>query len=144
MHLPRQLAVAREELGIVVDVLRQRRYSPFSLPPRLARFIGKADREHAISSPRKALVLDAVWLVGTDPEPALTVGFVVLEIAFEPFDMRLTFKGEHVGGDAIEEPAVMADDHGTTGKIFERRFQRPQRFDVQIIGWFVKQEQIGA
>jgi hypothetical protein len=33
--------------------------------------------------------------------------FVVLEVALEPFDMAVALEGEHVGGDAIEKPAVV-------------------------------------
>jgi len=29
----------------------------------------------------------------------------------------LTFEGEHVGGDAIEKPAVVADDHGAAAEV---------------------------
>ena len=55
-------------------------------------------------------------LVGRGAEAALAVGFVVLVVAFEPLDLALALEGEHVGGDAIEEPPVVADDHRTAGK----------------------------
>ena len=47
-----------------------------------------------------------------DPEAALLVLLVVGEIAFE---------GQHVGGDAVEEEPVVADDDGAAGEV-ERRF----------------------
>ena len=78
------------------------------------------------------------------PEPALLVFFVVLEVAFEPFDMAVAFEGEDVGGDAVEEPAVVADDHGAAGEILQRLFQRAQRIDVEIVGRFVEQQHVGA
>ena len=58
--------------------------------------------------------------------------------------MAVALEGEHVGGDAVEEPAVVADDDGATGKILQRLFQRAQRIDVEIVGRFVEQQQIGA
>jgi hypothetical protein len=65
-----------------------------------------------------------MWLVSANPKPALAVGFIVLKIAFKPFDMGFAFEGEHVGCDTIEKPAVMADDHGAAGKILECSFER--------------------
>src|ERR1035437_7106246 len=38
----------------------------------------------------------------------------------------------------------MADDDNAAGKILQRVFQRPQGVNIQIIGWFIKQEHIGA
>jgi hypothetical protein len=85
-----------------------------------------------------------VRLIGVDAETPLPVRFIVLVIALEPFDMAVAFEGEHVGRDAVEEPAIVADDHGAAGEILERRFQRAQRFDVEIVGRFVEQQQVGA
>ena len=45
-----------------------------------------------------------------DAKAPLLVFLVIGEIALEPFDMAVVFEGEHVGGDAIEEEAVVADD----------------------------------
>jgi hypothetical protein len=67
-------------------------------------------------------------------QPAHLVFFIVLEIAFEPFDVAIALKGEDVGGDAVEEPAVVADDHGAAGEILQRLFERAQRVDVEIVG----------
>src|SRR5215475_13381982 len=68
-----------------------------------------------IRSPRQLLVLHAVRNDAVLAEPAHLVLFIVLEIAFEPFDMAVAFKSEHVGRDAVEEPAVVADDDGAAG-----------------------------
>ena len=43
-------------------------------------------------------------------QPAHLVGLVILEVALEPFDVAVALEGEDVGGDAVEEPAVVADD----------------------------------
>src|SRR5262245_26339146 len=77
-------------------------------------------------------------------EPPHLVFLVVLEIAFEPFDMAVAFEGEDVGGDAVEEPAVVADDHGAAGEILERLLERAQRIDVEIVGRLVEQQYVGA
>src|SRR5690349_17636565 len=51
------------------------------------------------------------------------VFFIGLEIPLEPFDMAVAFEGEDVGGEAVEEEAVVADDHGAAGEILDRLFQ---------------------
>ena len=94
--------------------------------------------------PRQLLVLQPVRDDRILPQPSHLVLFVILEIAFEPFDMAVVLEGQHVGGDAVEEPAVMADDHGAAGKILQRLFQRAQRIDVEIVGGFVEQQHVGA
>src|SRR5712664_93788 len=96
------------------------------------------------SSPRQLLVLHAMRDDGILPQPAHLVFFIILEIAFEPFDMAVAFEGKDVGGDTVEEPAVMADDHGAAGEILQRLFQRAQRVDVEIVGRLVEQQHIGA
>ena len=47
------------------------------------------------------------------------VGFVVGVGTFEEEDVAIAFEGEDVGADAVEEPAVVRDDHGTDG--FKRK-----------------------
>src|SRR6185437_3738006 len=93
--------------------------------------------------PRQLLVLDPVRNDGVLAEPAHLVPFIVLEIALEPFDMAVAFEGQDVGGDAVEEPAVMADDDSAAGKILQRLFQRAQRIDVEVVGRFVEQQHVG-
>src|SRR5438552_5447705 len=77
---------------------------------------------------RELLVFDALRHHRILAEAALLVFLVILEIAFEPFDMAVALEGEHVGGEAVEEHAVMADDDGTAGEILERLFKCRQRF----------------
>ena len=62
------------------------------------------------------LVAQAVRLVGVDAETLVAVGLVVAEVALPPSGFGLPLEGEHVGGDAVEEPAVVADDHGAAGE----------------------------
>jgi hypothetical protein len=49
-----------------------------------------------------------------------------------------------VGGDAVQKPAVMADDHGAAAEVFQGLFQRPHGVDVQVVGGFVQQQHIGS
>src|SRR6202162_5062298 len=95
-------------------------------------------------SPRELLVLDPVRDRRIRPQAAHLVGLVVLEVAFEPLDVALPFEGEHVGRDAVEEPAIVADDDGAAGKILQRLLERAQRIDVEVVGGLVEEEQIGA
>src|SRR5437899_2921537 len=57
-------------------------------------------------------------------QAAKLVLLVFLEVAFEPFDMRVALEGEHVRGHTVEEHAVVADDDSAAGIGFERVFQR--------------------
>ncbi len=69
--------------------------------PALAR------TRHRTDLTRQFAVLDAVRLIGVRAEAAMAIGFVVLVVAFEPHHLRVAFKRHDVGGDAVEEPAVM-------------------------------------
>src|SRR5271169_5571016 len=95
-------------------------------------------------SPCQLLVLHPMRYDGILAQPPHLVLFVILEIAFEPFDMAVAFEGQHVGGNAVEEPAVVADDHGAAGEILQRLFERAQGIDIEIVGGLVEQKQIGA
>src|SRR5579883_2783957 len=70
-------------------------------------------------SPREFLVLDPMWDGGIRAEPAHLVGLIVLEVALEPLDVAVALEGEHVGRDAIEKPAIVADDDGAAGEVLE-------------------------
>src|SRR5262249_30690139 len=50
----------------------------------------------------------------------------------------------NVGGDAVEEPAVVADDDGAAAEVQKRFLQGPQGVHVEIVGRLVKQEQVAA
>src|SRR5947209_7517969 len=95
-------------------------------------------------SPRQLLVLHAMRDRGVLAEATQLVFLVVLEVALKPLDMAVALESEHVSGDAVEEPAVVADDHGAARKILQRLFERAQGVDVEIVGRLVEQEYIGA
>ena len=65
------------------------------------------------------------------------VFFVGLVVAFEPDDF-VAFEGEDVGGDAVEEPAVVADDDGAAAEVDEPFFEGAKGADVEVVGRFVE------
>src|SRR5438067_2482586 len=77
-------------------------------------------------------------------QAAHLVLLILLEIALEPLDMAVALESQDVGRDAIEEPAIVADDHGATGEILQRLLKRAQRVDVEVVGGLVEQEDVGA
>ena len=81
-------------------------------------------------------------LVRLGAEPALAVGFVVLVVALEPHHLAVALERQHVRGDAVEEPAVVADDDGAAGERQQRLFERAQRVDVEVVGRLVEQQQV--
>lgn len=64
--------------------------------------------------------------------------------AFEEDHLRIAFKREDVGGDAVEEPAVVRDDHRTAGEILQTFFQRTQRIHVDVVRGLVEQQYVAA
>src|SRR6516164_9207040 len=81
---------------------------------------------------------------GIGAEPAHLVLLVLLEVAREPLDVAVALERQNVRGDAVEEPAIVADDDGAAGKILERLLERAQRIDVEIVRGLVEQQHIGA
>ena len=78
------------------------------------------------------------------PQPLFLVLFIVLEVALEPLHVGFAFEGEDVGADAVEEEAVVADDHGATGEVDEGVFERSERFDVEVVGRLIKEKDVAA
>ena len=56
-------------------------------------------------------------------EAGLAVLFVLGVAAFEEIDARVALECEDMGGDAVEEPAVVADHHGAAGKSVKAVFE---------------------
>ena len=75
---------------------------------------------------------------------APAVRFVVFVVSFEPDRPALALEGQHVGGDAVEEPAVVADHHRASGEGDERVLERAERVHVEVVGRFVEQQHVGA
>src|SRR5262245_60635509 len=96
------------------------------------------------SASGEVLVFDALRQDRVLAEAALLVLLVILEIALEPLDVAVALEGQNVGGNAIEEEAVVADDDGAAGEILERRFERGQRLDIEIVGRLIEKDQVRA
>jgi len=75
--------------------------------------------------PRQFPVLYPMRLVSRGPEATMAVGFVILVIPLEPHDLALSLEREHVRGDAVEEPAIVADDDNTARELQQGLFERP-------------------
>ena len=44
--------------------------------------------------------------------------------------------------DTVEEPTVVTDDHGTSGKVFQTFFESTERVHINVVGGFVQQQHI--
>src|SRR3972149_533764 len=88
-------------------------------------------------------VLNAVGLICGSAESGLSVCLIFRVVSLEPDHLTVTLKCKHMCCDAVEEPAVMADDYGTACKIFQRFFQCTHGVYIQVIGRFIKQKDIG-
>src|SRR5919206_125099 len=75
---------------------------------------------------------------------APAVRFVGLVVALEPDGLGLALERQDVRGDAVEKPAVVADDDGAAGEGEERLFQRPQRVHVEVVRGLVEQQEVAA
>ena len=72
------------------------------------------------------------------------VRFIFLIVAVEERPLGIAFRREDVGRDAVEEPAVVGDDHHAAGEFEQRIFQRAQGFHVQVVGGFIEQQHVAA
>src|SRR5690606_1448437 len=62
-------------------------------------------------------VLDAAWLLRIVAQATAVVLLIGLVVALEPHHLAVALEGEHVRGDAIQEPAIVADDDGAAGEV---------------------------
>src|SRR5690606_25154341 len=70
------------------------------------------------STPHQRAVLDALRH-DVAAQALLAVLLVIAETALEPVDLAVALEGEDVGADAVHEPAVVADDHGTSAVVLD-------------------------
>src|SRR5438477_5374424 len=90
------------------------------------------------SAARQLTVLDSVRLRGGVAQACALVFFVVGEVALEPKNFTVALKREDVRTDAVEEPAVVADDDGAACEILKRFFQCAHRVHVEVVGRLVQ------
>ena len=89
------------------------------------------------------MVFDPVGLVCLHAETSFSVFIVFRVVAVKQDNPTVPFEGQDMGGDSIQKPAVMADDNDATGNIFYGLFESPHNIDVEIVGRFIKEEDVG-
>jgi hypothetical protein len=94
------------------------------------------------SCSRQLPVLDPMRALGGGTKPILSIGFVFRIVAVKPNHLAVTFEREDMGRDPVEKPTIMRDHHHATGKVFQRFFERAQRVHIQIVGWFIEQQNV--
>src|SRR6266545_4786629 len=82
--------------------------------PRTGLYKNVGSRPHLV---HQFLVTDTVRLIGRHAFPALEVGGVLLIVPLVPDHLTVPLEGQDVGGDAIQEPAVMADHDCAAGEL---------------------------
>src|SRR5262249_3351124 len=87
-------------------------------------------------------ILDAMRMLRLGTQTPLAVRFVILVVPLEPDDLAVALEREHVRRDAIEEPAVVADDDRAAGEVEQRLLERAERVDVEIVGRLVEQQEV--
>src|ERR1051325_11221008 len=71
---------------------------------------------------REFSILDAMRTIRLDAKAFFALGFVVGIIALEPDHLAVAFERQDMRGHAVEEPAVVADDHSAAGEVFQGFF----------------------
>src|SRR5215831_18534055 len=85
-------------------------------------------------------IADSVRLIGLLAQTLLAIRFVVAVVPLEPDHLAVAFKGEDVSGDPVEEPTVVAADHGAAGKVLKPLLESPQSIHVQIVRRLVQDD----
>jgi len=86
------------------------------------------------------LVLEAFGLVRAQ---SLAAVLLVLGVgALEEIYLGVALECEDVGGDAVQEPAVVGDDHGTAREVLDAFLQGADGVHVHVVGRLVEQEDI--
>src|SRR5215210_2536045 len=96
------------------------------------------------SRPRQLLVGDPVGSVCLRTQTRPSVLLICLEVALEPVDLGVALEREHVRGHAVEEPAVVRDDHRAAGEREQRLLEGTQCVHVEVVGGLVEQQQVAA
>ena len=69
---------------------------------------------------------------------------VVAEVTLEPAHLAVALEGQNVGGDAVEEPTIVGDDHRTTGEVLQACLEGAERIDIEVVGWLIQQQHVAA
>ena len=88
--------------------------------------------------------LQAVRLIRVLTEALLAIFLVFRIVPVKEHNRRIAFKRHNVRSDAIEEPAVVADDQYAARDIFQTVFEGTHGVYVNIVRRFVKQDDVGT
>src|SRR5882762_9304781 len=97
-----------------------------------------------VASSCQGLVAYSMRLSGVLALALLVILNILLIVAFEPDNLGVALEGEDMCCNAIEEPAIVRNDHGAARERHQGVLEGAQRFDVQIVGRFVEQQDVAA
>ena len=83
-------------------------------------------------------------LIRLGAESPAPIGFVFLVIALVPDHAAVSLERQHVGRNAVEEPAIVGDDNRAARKIEQGFFQCAECIDVKIIGRLIEQHEVAS
>lgn len=96
----------------------------------------------------RQLTVDTMRLGRVLAQALDAVGLIGLEVALEPIPVARVLVGafprQNVRGDAVQEHTVMANDHRAARELEQRRFERGQRLDVEVVRRLVEEQQVAA
>ena len=77
------------------------------------------------------------------------IGLVVGKVTLEPEPVRhpilvLALPSQNVGGNAVQEPAIVGDHHGTAGELQQGVLEARKGFDVEVVGRLVEKQHVAA
>lgn len=75
-------------------------------------------------------------------ESSCLVDFIFRVTSLEEEDLAIALEGKDVGTDAVEEPTVVTDDHGTTGESFETFLQGTEGVHVDVVGRLIEEQHV--
>src|SRR5690606_31239231 len=94
--------------------------------------------------PDQLPILDPVRLVRIRTLTTLQVLDVALVVPLMPHHLAVALERQYVCRNTVQEPAIVRDDHSTTGKVQQRILQRTQGIHVQVVRGLVEQQKVAA
>ena len=89
-------------------------------------------------------MLEAVGLIGRGALPPAEILAIRGIIAVDPPGAPVLLEGQDMGGHPVEEPSVVADDHGAPGEALQGVLQGPERVDVQVVRRLVQEQDVSS
>src|SRR5438128_7924269 len=86
----------------------------------------------------------SLWPLGLLAHAFAALGLVGLVVPLAPDDLAVALESKDMGCYPVEEPAIVADDHGAATEAEQGFFQRAQGIDIEIVGRLVEEQDIAA